>query len=168
MDHFAKPSDSLAKASQAGTLRRNFQGYTDDSCDVLLGLGTSSISRFDGGYVQNHAATGRYSASVQNGHFGHDRGFALSLPDQIRGWIVERLMCHFGFGRHELLSRSGGDASTLWREAADLAQERFSGLVDLTGDAFLVREHAKPIVRYIASGFDAHLPANGFHYSMAV
>ncbi|MBL9047029.1 MAG: coproporphyrinogen dehydrogenase, partial [Tabrizicola sp.] len=30
IDHFAKPEDGMAKAAKAGTLRRNFQGYTDD------------------------------------------------------------------------------------------------------------------------------------------
>ena len=39
IDHFAKPTDGLAKAAQAGRLRRNFQGYTDDAAQVLVGLG---------------------------------------------------------------------------------------------------------------------------------
>jgi oxygen-independent coproporphyrinogen-3 oxidase len=168
IDHFARPSDSLAKASQAGTLRRNFQGYTDDACDVLLGLGTSSISQFNGGYIQNHAATGLYSASIENGHFAHDRGFALSPADQMRGWIIERLMCNFGFRREELLSRFGGDGSALWDEAAAMAHGRYSGMVDFADDAFLVQQHARPLVRYVASGFDTYLNVNEFRYSMAI
>ena len=36
-----------------GMLRRNFQGYTDDTAPVLIGLGASSISRFPQGYAQN-------------------------------------------------------------------------------------------------------------------
>ncbi len=45
MDHFAKPEDPLAVAQQQGQLRRNFQGYTVDHSDALLGLGVSAISQ---------------------------------------------------------------------------------------------------------------------------
>ncbi|MEO1551513.1 MAG: radical SAM protein, partial [Pseudomonadota bacterium] len=39
IDHFARPEDRLAVAARAGTLTRNFQGYTDDTCETLIGLG---------------------------------------------------------------------------------------------------------------------------------
>ncbi len=45
-DHFARPSDAIAIAAKAGTLRRNFQGFTEDPADVLLGIGASAISSF--------------------------------------------------------------------------------------------------------------------------
>jgi oxygen-independent coproporphyrinogen-3 oxidase len=45
MDHFAKPHDPLAVAQQQGVLKRNFQGYTTDNTDALLGLGVSAISQ---------------------------------------------------------------------------------------------------------------------------
>ena len=38
-DHFALPEDGLAVAKQDGRLRRNFQGYTDDQAQVLVGMG---------------------------------------------------------------------------------------------------------------------------------
>ena len=44
IDHFARPEDGLAVAARTGHLRRNFQGYTDDTAPVLVGLGASSIS----------------------------------------------------------------------------------------------------------------------------
>src|SRR5690606_5812405 len=53
IDHFALPTDGLAVAAREGRLRRNFQGYTDDTASVLVGLGASSISRFPQGYAQN-------------------------------------------------------------------------------------------------------------------
>ena len=45
LDHFARPEDELTCAFGAGTLHRNFQGYTTDGCDTLLGFGASSIGR---------------------------------------------------------------------------------------------------------------------------
>ncbi|MEE8258796.1 MAG: oxygen-independent coproporphyrinogen III oxidase, partial [Sphingomonadales bacterium] len=55
IDHFAKPVDPLAKANRAGTLRRNFQGYTTDRAATLIGLGASAIGHFKGGFGQNAA-----------------------------------------------------------------------------------------------------------------
>ncbi|MEL7117652.1 MAG: radical SAM protein, partial [Pseudomonadota bacterium] len=34
IDHYAKPEDSLARAMAERTMRRNFQGYTDDPCET--------------------------------------------------------------------------------------------------------------------------------------
>lgn len=39
IDHFALPSDGLAQAAKEGRLRRNFQGYTDDTAPTLIGFG---------------------------------------------------------------------------------------------------------------------------------
>ncbi|MFX8106659.1 coproporphyrinogen III oxidase, partial [Acinetobacter baumannii] len=52
MDHFARPDDALTKALQAGTLQRNFQGYSTRGDLDLLGLGMSAISRLGDRYSQ--------------------------------------------------------------------------------------------------------------------
>src|SRR5262249_12115789 len=39
MDHFALPQDELVRAQQAGTLQRNFMGYTTHGGSDLLGFG---------------------------------------------------------------------------------------------------------------------------------
>ncbi len=62
LDHFALPDDNLALAKREGRLRRNFQGYTDDSADTLIGLGASSIGRVPQGFVQNVVADSRLSS----------------------------------------------------------------------------------------------------------
>jgi coproporphyrinogen III oxidase-like Fe-S oxidoreductase len=38
LDHFALPDDALAVAARRGILRRNFQGYTTDTAETLIGL----------------------------------------------------------------------------------------------------------------------------------
>ena len=67
IDHFARPGDGLDVAARAGTLHRNFQGYTDDQSPVLIGLGASSISRFPQGYAQNAPSTSAYTRAVSEG-----------------------------------------------------------------------------------------------------
>ncbi|MFN6980193.1 MAG: oxygen-independent coproporphyrinogen III oxidase, partial [Gemmobacter sp.] len=105
IDHFALPDDGLARAQRAGTLRRNFQGYTDDTAPVLIGLGASSISRFPQGYAQNLAGTGDYTRAVREGRFATHRGHAFGGEDLLRGRIIEALMCDFAVRRAELESR---------------------------------------------------------------
>ena len=41
LDHFARAADPLA----TGPVARNFQGYTTDSADALIGLGATAIGR---------------------------------------------------------------------------------------------------------------------------
>jgi oxygen-independent coproporphyrinogen III oxidase len=43
-DHFARPDDPLACAARMGTLRRNFQGFTDDPAEILIGIGDQQLS----------------------------------------------------------------------------------------------------------------------------
>ena len=53
MDHFAKPKDELAVAQKAGTLYRNFQGYSTKAGADLYAFGLSAISQFENIYAQN-------------------------------------------------------------------------------------------------------------------
>jgi oxygen-independent coproporphyrinogen-3 oxidase len=53
LDHFALPDDAMAVALRDGKLRRNFQGYTTDASNILLGFGASAIGHLPQGYVQN-------------------------------------------------------------------------------------------------------------------
>src|SRR5690606_5103223 len=103
IDHFAKPTDGLARAAATGHLRRNFQGYTDDTAGVLIGMGASSISRFPQGYAQNAAATGAYTAAIRAGQLSTRRGHVFTGEDKLRARIIEALMCDFAVSRAELL-----------------------------------------------------------------
>src|SRR3546814_10973461 len=65
LDHFARPSDPLAIRAAAGTLHRNFQGYTTEVGDVLLGFGPSAISTLPQGYAQNIPSVASWRQAVQ-------------------------------------------------------------------------------------------------------
>ena len=92
IDHFAKPDDGLAQAAHCHRLRRNFQGYTDDTCETLVGLGASAISRLPQGYVQNVSATASYLAQIRDGKLAAARGHEFSPEDRYRARIIEELM----------------------------------------------------------------------------
>ena len=65
MDHFALPNDSLFTAMKAGTLNRNFMGYTTSNTQLLIGLGVSSISDTGGGFAQNEKTIDGYLAQIE-------------------------------------------------------------------------------------------------------
>ena len=55
LDHFALETDELARAQSAGTMFRNFQGYTVRPADDTVAFGMTSISDIGGAYAQNSA-----------------------------------------------------------------------------------------------------------------
>jgi oxygen-independent coproporphyrinogen-3 oxidase len=166
IDHFALPDDSLAVAAREGRLRRNFQGYTDERCQTIVGLGLSSISQYVQGYAQNHPSTGEYGRRVLAGELATVRGIALSDDDRVRGWVIERLMCDFAFSADETLRRFGGAARPVLAEATALAQN--SAGLRRDGDRFVVDEDDRIVVRTIAANFDRYLAQQQSRHSAAV
>jgi oxygen-independent coproporphyrinogen-3 oxidase len=155
IDHFARPTDGMAKAAKAGTLRRNFQGYTDDTAPVLVGLGASSISRFPQGFAQNVSGTADYTRAIRDGQFSTHRGHVFTGEDVMRSRIIEALMCDFHVSRDEILTTFNVRADRLdgmLRNAADA----FPGVVKLDGDGLTILPHGKPLTRMIARAFDAY------------
>ena len=165
IDHFALPSDSMAKAQAAGTLRRNFQGYTDDPSGVLVGVGASSISRFPQGYAQNHAATGAHTAAIREGKFSTHRGHAFSEEDKLRGRIIEALMCDFEVNRQEILDGYAVSAKRLDGLFSD-AVAAFPGMLKPTEAGLFIPEAARPLTRMIARHFDAYDLSKAGHSSV--
>ena len=146
----------LELAAREGRLRRNFQGYTDDGCPTLIGLGASAISRFPQGYVQNAAATAAWQQRVAAGSLTGARGHALSPEDRLRGRAIEMLLCDFRLDFAAL--GLGGDAL---RPVAASAAARFGELVALDDSGLAIRPEGLPLARIVASGFDGYLAAGG-------
>ncbi|MEQ8365079.1 MAG: oxygen-independent coproporphyrinogen III oxidase [Roseicyclus sp.] len=155
IDHFARPDDGLAKAAAAGRLRRNFQGYTDDTCDVLIGLGASAISRFPQGYAQNASGTAAYQKAVRAGDLATGRGHVFRGDDRMRARMIEMLLCDFRIDTTEITQGfkiARGDLAEMFARTA----AAFPGMVEATPDAFRILPEGRPLARMIARGFDAY------------
>ncbi|ESY63769.1 coproporphyrinogen III oxidase [Mesorhizobium sp. LNHC252B00] len=168
LDHFAKPGDALAVAARAGALHRNFQGYTEDRCETLIGLGPSSISQFRQGYAQNMPSTSEYRRMVDDGGLAAVRGIALSDDDRVRGWIIERLMCDFAFSAIDLVERFGEAGQRLLLQSSSMALHDPVRLLELDGDRFVVPAESRPFVRSIAARFDKYFETGTARHSAAV
>ncbi|RWI13053.1 oxygen-independent coproporphyrinogen III oxidase [Mesorhizobium sp.] len=167
-DHFARSGDALAVAARTGTLHRNFQGYTEDRCETLIGLGPSSISQFRQGYAQNMPATAEYGRMVEQGGLAAVRGIELSEDDRVRGWIIERLMCDFAFSAIDLVERFGEIGQKLLLQASSVALRDPARLLELNGDSFVVPVENRPFVRSIAARFDKYFETGKAKHSVAV
>jgi oxygen-independent coproporphyrinogen III oxidase len=168
IDHFARPGDTLAAAALNGTLRRNFQGYTTDACNALIGIGASSIHGYDGGFVQNIVATGQYQAAIERGELPHARGCERSLDDRMRGDVIERLMCDFSVAFAPLRQRYGSHFDAVYSDALEVAALDQAGWCGIDGERFYITPEGRPFTRIIASKFDAWLNKGNVRYSKAV
>ncbi len=162
IDHFAKPDDSLAIAAAEGRMRRNFQGYTDDLCTALVGLGASSISRFPQGYAQNRATTNAYSAEINAGKFSAARGIAMSLDDKIRSRAIETLMCDFYVDIPELKNEFGDFSAKLSKDLKKIHAE-FADFTTLENDRLTLLPEGFHLARIVACGLDAYHTSAGKH-----
>ncbi len=155
IDHFARPADGLAVAQAAGRLRRNFQGYTDDTAPALIGLGASSISRFPQGYAQNAPATAAHTRAIRDGRFSITKGHVFAGEDLLRGRIIEALMCDFRADRTEMVRSFGVTPARVDRLFAEAAGQ-FGDMLELAGGVLTIPERARPLTRMVARAFDAY------------
>ena len=162
IDHFARPSDGMAVAAKAGTLRRNFQGYTDDPADVLIGLGASSISRFPQGFAQNASGTSDHTKAIRAGAFSTHRGHVFAGEDILRARIIEALMCNFHVSRAEMLGRFAVTPGRLDELLTNAARD-FTGFVRLDATGLTILPPGRPLARMVARSFDAYDQSKAQH-----
>jgi oxygen-independent coproporphyrinogen-3 oxidase len=169
LDHYASPDDSLAAAAREGGLRRNFQGYTTDKADALVGLGASAIGQMPQGFVQNAPATATYSRAIMAGELATARGIELSDKDRIHSRIISEIMCNMACDLDQLTA--DGKASGRLPFASELAELRpfeAEDLVVIQGRRISVTEVGRPYLRLIAAAFDSYLAQARARHSSAV
>ncbi len=161
LDHYARPSDAMARALQGRALHRSFQGYTTDAAPVLIGIGASAIGSLPQGYAQNATAVPAYSEAIRAGRLATVRGVALTAEDRLRRAVIERLMCDLRVDLAEEAAAQGQDVAPLLAAAERLGRFGEDGLVRRHGSEVTVTEAGRPFVRSVASVFDAYLGLGG-------
>lgn len=159
-DHFAREHDPLAQAAASGRLRRNFQGFTDDPADILIGFGASAISEFPDRLLQNEKNNGRYAMAVSAGRFATTRGVFRSPDDQRHAAAIADILTA---GRTDIAMLA--DQSRI--ENALRPFER-AGLIERAGSVVRLAPEALPYARTIAAAFDTYRAKPGQALSRAV
>ncbi len=162
LDHFARADDSMAIALSDGSLKRNFQGYTTDQGEQLIGLGVSSIGKLTGGFVQNMPDVGSWRRSILAGKLPVSKGLALTADDRLRGRIIEELMTNYACDLGSVCAGFGLSIQHVGNAFTDLEELAADGLVTLERDGtdqarVRVTDAGRPYVRLAAAAFDAYL-----------
>jgi oxygen-independent coproporphyrinogen-3 oxidase len=160
LDHFARPQDELARAQRAGTLRRNFMGYTTRAGVDLVGLGPSAISELHCAYAQSQRELEAWRGALAAHGLATLRGHRLSRDDQERRWVIHALLCHAAVAARDFEARFGAPfAERFAAELARLAPLEADGLVTRSEDGSLrATPLGRLVLRNVAMVFDAWLP----------
>ena len=153
IDHFAKPSDSLVKASKQGRLHRNFQGYTDDNCKTLIGFGASAISKFPEGFSQNAVSTAAYNARISNGGLAGHKGYRMHGDDVMIARMIEMLMSDFLIDIEEIKENFATCQKP--EHYINLILTDFSEALEQKNNKIALKPGHEELVRIIASALDA-------------
>jgi len=154
MDHFALIDDPMAKAYSSQKLTRNFQGYSVQLAEDMLGFGVTSIGFLENCYFQNIKELEAYQMEVASGHIPVQRGYVLKEADILRREAIQSVMCHFEIDKKK------------FGHLADLEPLKAEGLLEESGDKWIATPLGRLFIRLIASAFDAYLDRG--HFSRAV
>jgi len=170
MDHFARPDDELAVAQRAGTLYRNFQGYSTHSDCNLVAMGITSIGMVSDSYSQNVKTLDDYYDAIDGSRLPVFRGIRLNADDQLRRDIITGLICHFRLdvssieARHDIIFHDYFKS-----EIAALEPMQADGLVQFDGDEIVVTPAGKLLIRNVCMVFDRYLNGStGQRYSRVI
>jgi oxygen-independent coproporphyrinogen III oxidase len=158
MDHFAVPEDDLSRAQTAGTLHRNFMGYTTHADCDLIGLGVSAISHVGNSFSQNARDLKDWKNAIEQNRLAVSRGLEMSRDDRIRAAVIQQMMClgHIDIGAIE--RRFEIDFLTYFSAALHrLHPLATDGLVCVTGSFITATARGRLLMRVIAMCFDNYL-----------
>lgn len=173
LDHYAKPTDDLAKALLEKKLHRNFQGYcTKETTGQVYGFGCSSITQLWGGYSQNEKSLQKYMERIENDDLAVERGYVLSFNEQVCKEVINETMCNGVVNFNEIGSRfsiTGNDVKKIVAYNESKLEEFVSdNLLSITTDGIHVSKNGMLIVRNIAMAFDPQLNTEGDKYSKTI
>lgn len=169
LDHFARPDDELAIAQRAGTLHRNFQGYSTRAGVSLYGFGISSISATADTYRQNHKTLDDWRTALDRGELPIERGLRLTAEDRARRTIIMRLMCDRRLDFAKLSESLRTNFATAYAdELASLDDLVADGIVERDADGVRVTARGAPLLRVVAMRFDPTLASLPKGYSRTI
>jgi len=158
MDHFAKPDDELVKALQGRSLHRNFMGYTTRRGLDLIGYGVSAISSVNRTYTQNTKDFENYHSSMSDDRMSMERGYFLSIEDDMRRELITDLFCNFYLDKEEFGSKWRLNFNDKFADENNrLLAMQDDGLLSLSEKAIEVTPLGRAFVRNICMVFDQYL-----------
>ncbi len=158
LDHFALPNDSLSLARRSGKLNRNFMGYSTHRGARLIGIGPSAISTFPEAFAQNTKDVALYQAGMGEKRFVTERGLRRSIDDQIRGDVIESILCLGTLDLKDFQTKWRYDFWSYFAHVLPTFDSFFrDGLLEYSSDSITLSPFGHLFSRNIAMAFDAYL-----------
>lgn len=158
LDHFSLEGDELYRASQQQKLIRNFQGYSLNLAQDLVGLGASAISEIGDCYSQNEGSVEDYLARLAEDHVPVRRGLRLTKADLIRKYIIQSICCKLIIVPTDIESRFDiSFPKEFASQLESLKQFEADGLVTWQDGVLMVSNQGRLVLRNLCMLFDQYL-----------
>ncbi len=168
IDHFAVKSSSIIQNLKNRKLHRNFQGYTEDDAEVLIGIGASSISSLPNGYVQNITQITDYIRALKKNKLPISRGYELKTEDKIYSIVIKELMCYLNVDLKQVTKKFSKDINLFSSNIKKLKPFIDAGYVEFQNFVLSIKPEARPLVRIICSVFDQYFEPKVNRYSFGI
>jgi oxygen-independent coproporphyrinogen-3 oxidase len=168
IDHYAKKSSSIIQNLKNRKLQRNFQGYTEDDAEVLIGIGASSISSLPNGYVQNITKITGYIRDLKKNKLPISRGYKLTEEDNIYSIVIKELMCFLNVDLKQVAKKFSKDINLFLPNIKKLKPFIDAGYLELDNFVLSINPEARPLVRIMCSIFDQYFEPKNNKYSFGI
>ncbi len=160
-DHFAKPTDAVAKAMQEGRMKWNALGVTAGRYSDVIGIGVHSYSTLGESYAQSFYELLDYQEALAKGSFPVFRGHHLSRDDVIRRTVIHTLRNFFFLDFREIEERYDIVFKEYFKEELVTLEEFVKDeIVELADGSITITELGHQFANLVCRDFDKFYQAN--------
>lgn len=165
LDHFARKENLMAIAKKNKNLKRNFQGYSTDSGNAIIGFGASAISYLPNCYVQNTLDFEEYKKNILSEKLPVKKGIEISEEDKIRKKIIDEIMCYLEVDLNKICKTFNLEKGYFASEIKALEELKKDNLIKIEKNKITINQSFPQISRIVASFFDKYLEDNNKKHS---
>lgn len=163
-DHFAKPTDANAQATQKGQANWNTLGTTPGRVFDVIGIGVSSMSTIGDAYFQVFYELADYEEALAAGRFPVYRGHRLTRDDVIRRQVIQSLRSFFAI---QFSAVKGIEFRNYFAKELEHLQEFVrDGIVEIGPDKIVITELGHQFANIVCRVFDRYYEGEKFNSDM--
>ncbi|MDA7705222.1 oxygen-independent coproporphyrinogen III oxidase [Rickettsiales bacterium] len=156
LDHFAKKDSDIIKQLKERKLKRNFQGYSTDKANILIGMGISSISYLPSGYAQNTTKNIPYPKFIDEKQLPISKIIKINKEDKIRKAIIDEIMCYLDIDLNKFIKDFDLKSDYFNQELQNLQELQKEGLIIINDHNIKINPKTPQIARVVSSFFDQY------------
>jgi len=170
IDHFAKPSDDLAKAVNEKSAWRNFSGFTTGKTHDLIGIGPTATCAIGDSYYQNTYEMKDYFKAIDSGQFPVHHGYQMNRDEVLRREVIFKILCDSSLDFKQIEDKFEISFDDYFSyEIANLATLEQAEILEFnapTNPGFNLTPTGRFFGRHVAKVFDKFLQETGSEYKL--